>query len=419
MKRLMTANLRGEQRSGQPRWDGSGAQPQPLDRYVSGVSQSLAVFRFVSFAMGAGLVFGLNLGDQHPLILGMVVLLVGVFNVYRILWRFDPVRSGNKVQSASLGLDTALSIGLTLISGGLDSPFLIYSLSPILTASLLMNLRIGLAVAGISAFVLSGAHVLEGFGISDLRGISDWPWVLSRNYLVLALLYTAVSLLVVGLPSLANLNWQRRLRSESLAAERQRLRREVHDNVAQTLAFLSLKMKLAQQRACQGKSPITERDVAEIGSIVERTYLAVRDYLDGTDEQSEESLEIRLPVIADRWSRDTGLPVSTTLIGDESELPEHVKFQLLQVAREALANVAKHAYPKNVWVELQCDPRRVSIRVRDDGRGFVASGVRGHGMGIMNERTAMAGASLDIRSTPGEGTEVVVTYERDGKQGDS
>ena len=348
MKRLVAVALRSEQRPGQPWWDGSEAQPQPLDRYVIGVSQSLAVFRFISFALGAGLVFALNLGDQDPLLLGMVVLLVGVFNVYRILWRFDPVRSSDKVQSASLGLDTALSITLTLISGGLDSPFLIYSLSPILTASLLMNLRTGLAVAGVSALLVSGAHVLEVFGITDLRGISDWPWVLSRNYLVLALLYAAISLLVVGLPFLANLNWQRRLRSESLAAERQRLRREVHDNVAQTLAFLSLKMKLAAQRSSQGKSPITERDVAEIGSIVERTYLAVRDYLDGTDEQGEKSLETSLPVVADQWSKDTGLPVETTVTGDEIELPDHVKFQLLQVTREALANVAKHAYPKNL-----------------------------------------------------------------------
>ena len=109
------------------------------------------------------------------------------------------------------------------------------------------------------------------------------------------------------------------------------------------------------------------------------------------------------------------MPAKTIVTGDEGELPAPVKFQLLQVAREALANVAKHAYSKNVWVELHCGPDNVIVRVRDDGRGFVASGMMGHGMGIMNERTAMAGASLDISSTPGEGTEVVVTYSRGPK----
>ena len=418
IRRLSAAIRRGDRgpaRSGQ---QGDIAGSEPLERYVGAVSQSLAVFRFVSFAMGAGLVFVLNpldterlvSADQELLVLGPMVLLVGTFNVYRIVWRFDPARPRALVQWTSLGVDVVLSLSLTLMSGGLNSPFLIYSVSPILTASLLMNLQTAIVVAGVSAFSMSGIHVLAGFGMIDMPGF------LERNYLLLlALLYSAVSTLVVGLPFLANLNWQRRVRFESLATERQRLRREVHDNVAQTLAFLNLKMKLAEQRASRGRSAITQRDLAEIGSVVERTYLAVRDYLDGTGEESNDPLGIQLRSVVDQWSRDTGLPAQTMVAGEEGELPAPVKFQLLQVAREALANVAKHAYSKNVWVELHCGPDNVTVRVRDDGRGFVASGMMGHGMGIMNERTAMAGASLDISSTPGEGTEVVVTYSRGPK----
>ena len=155
---------------------------QSLDRYVSTVSQSLAVFRFLSFALGAGLVFALNPGDQQPLVLGPVVLLVGLFNVYRILWRFDPAQPRLIAQWSSLVVDTGLSISLTLISGGLDSPFLIYSLSPVLTASLLMNLRGALAAASISAISVSGAHVVAGLGLVNL------PELLGQNYLVLSLI---------------------------------------------------------------------------------------------------------------------------------------------------------------------------------------------------------------------------------------
>ncbi len=86
---------------------------------------------------------------------------------------------------------------------------------------------------------------------------------------------------------------------------------------------------------------------------------------------------------------------------------------MLQVTREALANVAKHAYPKHVWVDMECSPEKVTIRVRDDGRGFSTEGIRGHGMGIMSERTAMAGAKLDISSALGEGTQVVVSFTRE------
>ena len=413
LKRLMTWARVGLQVLDQSQPKSSGPQSRPLERYVNTVSQSLAVFRFLSFAMGAGLVFALNPSDQQTSILGSMVLLVGLFNVYRIVWRFNPARPGGVIQWSSLAIDTALSITLILISGGLDSPFLIYSLSPMLTASLLMNMRGALAAAVISAVFVSGAHAGAGFDRYDL------PKVLSENYLVLALLYTAVSLLVVVLPFLANLNWQRRVRFESLVTERHRLRREVHDNVAQTLAFLNLKMKLADSRAAQGKSTINERDVAEISSIVERTYLAIRDYLDGTDEQVEEPLSHRLPDVTEQWSRDTGLEAFTTVTGEEGEIPSQVKFQLVQVTREALANVAKHAYSTNVWVDLICKPELVEIRVRDDGRGFATSGLKGHGMGIMSERTAMAGATLDITSAPGEGTEVVVTYPRGTARGDT
>ena len=264
----------------------------------------------------------------------------------------------------------------------------------------------------------SGANgpLLAAYSCGGSFGIGALPPVLSRNYLVLALLYSAVCLLIVNLPFLANLNWQRRVRSESLASERQRLRREVHDNVAQTLAFLSLKMKLAEQRVSRGRAPITPRDVKEIGSVVERAYLAVRDYLDGTDEEISDPLSVRLPLVAEQWSRDTGLPVKISTVGVEGELEDQVKFQLLQVTREALANVAKHAYPTNTWVEMECTDEEITIRVRDDGRGFAISGLRGHGIGIMNERTAMAGATLNIDSTPGKGTEVTVAYSRRAAQ---
>jgi len=386
------------------------AETRPLERYVSSVYQSLAVFRLVSFGLGTGLVFLLNPSGQQPIVLGLVVILVGSYNVYSILWRFDPARPRIVAQLLSLGIDVLLSFTLIVLSGGLDSPFLIYSLSPILTASLLMNLGFAVAMAGILALAVSGVHVLAGMGITSL------PWILSRNYLVLSLLYSAVCLLIAILPFLANLNWQRRVRFESLAVERQRLRRAVHDNVAQTLAFLSLKMKLAEQRVSRGRVPITQRDVSEIGSVVERAYLAVRDYLDGTDLDSEEPLGVRLSAVAEQWSRDTGLPVKVQTTGEEGDLAPQVKFQMLQITREALANVAKHASPTNVWIEMDCTEGHVKIRIRDDGRGFSLPGRRGHGIGIMNERTAMAGATLDINSVPGTGTEVVVAYARGAEQ---
>ena len=249
----------------------------PDEGYLRVIYQSLAVFRFVSFAMGAGLVVVLNPSEEQPVTLVLVIVMVGLYNIFRVIWHFDPPRSGPAVQWVLLAIDTSLSITVILLSDGLDSAFLMYSLSPILAASLLMNLRSALIIAGILIGSISGPHVASGLGVTE------FPWVLSGNYLAFALLYSTVCLLIGYIPFVANLNLQRRVRAESLDAERLRLRREVHDNVAQTLAFLSLKVRRAEERSSEPKSVLSAGDVRDIGSAVERAYLAVRDYLDGTE----------------------------------------------------------------------------------------------------------------------------------------
>ena len=381
---------------------------EPVELYVHAIFQSLAVYRFMSFTMGAGLVFGLNPAGSRSIALLVMVGIVGLYNIYRVAVRFDPTKHRLVTRWLALGIDVALAVTLILMSDGLDSPFLLYSLSPVLTASLLMELRSAVQAAGVLALSISGPYLSAGFGVGD------YPWVLSRNYLAFSLLYSAVCLLMAYLPFLANLNWQRRVRAESLHSEWLRLRREVHDNVAQTLAFLSLKVKRAEERASEPQNVLSAGDVKEIGSAVERAYLAVRDYLDGAEEAVDNTpLGSGLKAMVDQWKRDTGLSVVTVTTGDEQQLPPRVKYQLLQITREALANVAKHSYATNVRVDLEFTSKDVTLRVRDDGRGFSTSGGRGHGMEIMNERTALVGGSLTIRSAPDEGSEVVVAFPRE------
>lgn len=250
----------------------------PIEGYVSVVFQALAVFRFLAFAMGAGLVFTLNPTDQPNTGLILMLGFVGLYNVARVTLRFDPWAYNVVIGWLSLASDVALGLALVHVTGALDSPFLIYSLAPILTAGLLMDHRSVLAAAGLSATAVVGKYLLAGIGVGS------YPWILDGNYLAFSFLYLAVCLVIAYLPFLTNLNWQRRVRSESIAAERSRLRREVHDNVAQTLAFLSLKVKRAEERASSAAGALTARDALEIGSSVERAYLAVRDYLDETHD---------------------------------------------------------------------------------------------------------------------------------------
>ena len=392
----------------------AGGSPQSTEGYVSVVFQALAVFRFLTFAMGAGLAFFLNLGDEPPIGQALLIGSVGVHNMARVAWRFNPASHRPKTNIAILASDVVLAVTLVLLTDGLDSAFLIYSLAPILSASLLMGLRSALAVAVASGLAVSGAYLVSGLEIGGL------PWILSGNYLAFSLMYLAVCLLIAYLPFLANLNWQRRVRSESIQGERHRLRREVHDNVAQTLAFLSLKLRRAEEKATSPTGFITAQDVMDIGSMVERAYLAVRDYLDDAHEiATSEPLGTSLALAAGQWSRDTGMSVQMSLAEAGHALTPPVKLQILQIAREALANVAKHANPTRVWVGLERAPDGLVLTIRDDGLGFDTERSHGHGLDIMYERADVVGAKLSVNSRPGEGTTVTLKYATDAAGGSS
>ena len=268
----------------------------------------MALFRFVSFSLGAGLVFVLNT-DEPSISRVFILVVVGVYNIVRVVRPFNPLEFHAPVRWFAAASDVALSLTLVLSTDGFESAFLIFSLAPLLTVSLLMDLRSGIFFAGVAALSITGAYVAGGLGIGD------YPSLLDGNYLVFALLYGAVCLLVTLLPFLANLNWERRLRAESVGSERRRLRREVHDNIAQTLAFLSLKVKRAEDRAADAGVAISGRDVSEVARAVERAYLAVRDYLDGSEDVVAEPGpfgEVLASTIA-QWSRECGLRAETTV----------------------------------------------------------------------------------------------------------
>jgi signal transduction histidine kinase len=375
-----------------------------LRPYARRLHQALALFRFFFFAMGVGLSFIPPASRPPAITLGIIVGLVGLYNVGRVWWPPDPSRRSAYVEGAFLAVDIGLAVTVVLMTNGLDSPFLIYSLAPALTAGLFLGAA-GAAVAAVVAAVsVAAAHEASRLGLGNLPGL------LHSNYLAFALLYSAVCVLVAGLPFLANLNWQRRLRALAAESERQRLRRDVHDDVAQTLAFLSLKLQMAEG-SNGGRGGLTGEDVKGIRDVVRRSYVAVRDYLDGTaDSAFAEPLRIGLSRVVDEWSSATGLRAAVSATGPEPAfLSPSSKRQILQITREALANAGKHANPSVVAVTLTGTPSQVELRIRDNGRGFVSGASAGHGLEIMRQRAAIIDGSLEIRSTPAEGTEVVLT----------
>lgn len=107
------------------------------------------------------------------------------------------------------------------------------------------------------------------------------------------------------------------------------------------------------------------------------------------------------------------VPIHVELQG-EAELAVGVRVALYRIAQEALNNVAKHAEATNATILLAMAPEQVELLVQDDGKGFLLEQISGQclGLSIMQERADEIGAKLTIRSQPGQGTIIHVSWRK-------
>lgn len=197
------------------------------------------------------------------------------------------------------------------------------------------------------------------------------------------------------------LGYWRGLAATAVADERRRIARELHDGVAQELALIRRRASLATRGQAAAAYGIT--------AAAERAQDEARRAIDVLSRPRDESLDRALAREAQQVSAGTGVAVSLDLPRGVEVQPD-VRENLVRIAREAMANAARHGEAATIRVEL--DPGRpLRMRVVDDGVGFEpAGGARRGALGLvsMRERAAAIGADLTLRSRPGTGTEVRV-----------
>ncbi len=210
-----------------------------------------------------------------------------------------------------------------------------------------------------------------------------------------------------------------RLRTQAsqgaVVAERERLARELHDSVTQSLYSLTLLAEASQRLAGVGDLEPVREYTARLGEIAQQALremrllvYQLRPLVLGR-EGLMGALQRRLDAVEKRAGVDARL-----LVEGWRELPPGVEDGLYRIAQEALNNALKHAAPKTVRVELRADAQTVSLKVRDDGRGFEPGGVTdrgGMGLANMRQRAERLGGSFSVLSAPGAGTTVVVKLE--------
>jgi signal transduction histidine kinase len=193
--------------------------------------------------------------------------------------------------------------------------------------------------------------------------------------------------------------------------ERRHIARELHDEIGQILTVVKINLESLRE---PGRFPVAVSGIEACVQNVDRAIQQVRAL----------ALDLR-PAILDhlglpaalRWFVDripTGKPTAHLAVeeGEREELSPEVKTAAFRIAQEAVTNVLRHARARNVWVSLAIGPANLELTVRDDGVGFDLDRLRrlapgsSFGLSSMEERVRLVGGRIEIRTSPGEGTEV-------------
>ena len=213
--------------------------------------------------------------------------------------------------------------------------------------------------------------------------------------------------------AIENLRLAAEARHAAVFEERTMLAQELHDSIAQSLAFLKIQVKLLRDALAAGSAAAVAAVVDEIDAGVRESYGDVRELLIHFRTRTDmEDVEQAIRATLTKFEHQTALKAALTIRGDGMPLAPEVQIQVLHVIQEALSNIRKHSGATRVEVDVEQDPVW-RFRVRDHGSGFElgdGAGDETHvGLRIMRERAQRIGAALEVRSTPGSGTEVILT----------
>ena len=250
----------------------------------------------------------------------------------------------------------------------------------------------------------------EVFGVFNVSSAEPHAFAEDEQRLFLALAQRAAL-------AIENARLYEQAQELAVVQERQRLARDLHDAVSQTLFSASLIAEVLpriwERHPDEGWRRLEELRQLSRGALAEMRALLLE--LRPT-ALVEAELGDLLRQLGEATTGRARVPVALEVEEEqECDLPPDVKVALYRIAQEALNNVAKHAGASQVTVGLCCAPEQVELCISDDGRGFDPDIIPPDhlGVGIMRERAEAIGATLTVESEVGRGTVVVVVWNKE------
>lgn len=203
------------------------------------------------------------------------------------------------------------------------------------------------------------------------------------------------------------------VRALAIEAERQAIAREMHDGMAQVLAFVNTKAQAVELYLGRGEVAVAREQMAELSAAARDVYADIRQGIGALRVQVVgKDLHTLLHEYARDFADATSVAVEVDWPDGETArlLSPEVEVHLFRIVQEALANVRRHSGARRVSIAVAVDGGQIDIAVRDDGHGFDPRAERDgrprFGLQTMAERARALGGHLDVESAPEQGTQV-------------
>ena len=197
----------------------------------------------------------------------------------------------------------------------------------------------------------------------------------------------------------------------ALAHERERIGRELHDGIIQSIYAAGLMLEGSRHSILDEPEMARAQLTRAIGSL-NQTIQDIRRYIfDLRGEMPHDDLEVGLSKMLKDFRVNTLLETELVVEGEDTYvLGAERRQHIFQIAREALTNVARHAQARRVEVHLRYGISALQLRISDDGVGLSALPInKGHGLRNIRERARLLDGMLDINTTPNEGMTLILT----------
>jgi PAS domain S-box-containing protein len=204
--------------------------------------------------------------------------------------------------------------------------------------------------------------------------------------------------------------------------ERERIGRELHDDLGQVIGYVAVQAQAALTRLAQGEMDETGAILRQLTDAAHEAHDDVRQYITGIRTRTpatsfREALERYIAQVESRYGLRVLVSYPAELL--DSPMTPEVETQALRIIQEALTNVRKHAQVQQARLIFTDHAEDIQLIISDEGRGFTYTGeattsatAANFGLSIMRERAEAVGGSLTVRSSPGAGTQVVVRLPR-------